>query len=40
MYAHLIAIMARLREDLAGSLPDIAARPAASGKVHQLRLSR
>lgn len=28
MYAHLLAIMARLREDLADSLPDIAAKPA------------
>ncbi len=40
MYAHLIAIMARLREDLADSLPDIATKPAVSGKVHQLRQSR
>jgi DNA-binding FadR family transcriptional regulator len=40
MYAHLIAIMARLREDLANSVPTIATRPAAGSKVHQLRLSR
>lgn len=46
MYAHLLAIMARLREDFADSLPDIAVRPAspakpfATTKVRQLRARR
>lgn len=44
MYAHLLAIMARLREDFADSLPDIGGKPGAvvkppaATKVRQLRL--
>lgn len=33
MYAHLLAIMARLREDFADSLPEIVAQPAAANSA-------
>lgn len=40
MYSHLLAIMARLREDFADSLPDIAPKPAVANRVRLLRQRR
>jgi hypothetical protein len=40
MYAHLLGIMARLREDFADSLPDAASKPPVAGQSRQNRRRR